>query len=310
MIKIGLYVKAAVCFFVLSLLSPCDQTPAAGPATSISMLTAKIPVRRHEAMTGSAFVEHVAGMTGAQREQAVVRQLLRGNIPGFLRKLKPVHLQCRTGDGTRLEATIFVMPDYLAIGSNQDFIRFPMNHFSATTVARRFGFILPTRKMVDAIYAQADFRLRPKPMKPGPQMSSTGYYRTHNLGINRQCQAQGIVYGELLSGHKKDVVLTNRLSCDPKRVAIYGWHRREGAPIQPLSTVHGAAYADYSHGTRLISDRVVLNGRIHSVYDILKNPALVNVLSDEGCIHDALEIMRSAPLPSTAEKSVYTLKPG
>ena len=88
-------------------------------------------------------------------------------------------------------------------------------------------------------------------------------------------------------------------------MAIYGWHRGKGAPIQPLSTVHGAAYADYSHGTRLVSDRVVLNGKSHSVYDVLKDPVLVDVLSDEGCIPGALEIMRSANPPSTAEKSAY-----
>ena len=30
----------------------------------------------------------------------------------------------------------------------------------------------------------------------------------------------------------------------PDRVAIYGWHRPDGRPIQPLSTVHGFRYAD------------------------------------------------------------------
>ena len=50
----------------------------------------------------------------------------------------------------------------------------------------------------------------------------------------------------LTAGPRKDLVLTSRLWLDPGKVAIYGWHRARGAPIQPLSTVHGAGYADYS----------------------------------------------------------------
>ncbi len=41
--------------------------------------------------------------------------------------------------------------------------------------------------------------------------------------------------GKLIAGHKKDVVITNRLLTMPKRVAIYGWHRPNGSPIQPLA---------------------------------------------------------------------------
>jgi hypothetical protein len=65
----------------------------------------------------------------------------------------------------------------------------------------------------------------------------------------------------LLAGHKKDLVLANRLSSNRGRVAIYGWHRGNGDPIQPLSTVHGEYYADYSHGIRLVSRTAYVNGR-------------------------------------------------
>ena len=78
------------------------------------------------------------------------------------------------------------MPEYLAIGSDSDFLRIPMNLHTATAIADRFGFVLPTRKMVDAIYHQSTSRFTPQPLPAGPQMTSTEYYRQHNEMIDGQ----------------------------------------------------------------------------------------------------------------------------
>ena len=183
---------------------------------------------------------------------------------------------------------MFVTPDYLAIGSESDFIRIPMNYHTASVVATNFGFILPTPHMVDAIYEQSAYHFTPQPMTPGPQMRSTAYYQQHNHMIMQQRLSHGIPLGELVSGHKKDVVITNRLTREPGRIAIYGWHQPTGIPIQPLSTVHGAGYADYSHGIRLVSDVVLIDGKMRSVYDVLQDPELAAVLTDEGPISQLL----------------------
>jgi hypothetical protein len=102
--------------------------------------------------------------------------------------------------------------------------------------------------------------------------------------IEKQSRAHGIHLGTLVSGHKKDVVITNRLINRPGQIAIYGWHRAKGAPIQPLSTVHGANYADYSHGIRLISEMAIIDGEARSTDDILRDSLFASVLSDEGAI--------------------------
>ena len=101
--------------------------------------------------------------------------------------------------------------------------------------------------------------------------------------------------GELVSGDKKDVVITNRLAVNLGRIAIYGWHRGPGEPIQPLSTVHGANYADYSHGIRLVSEMALINGKLRSVYDILRDSSAAKVLSDEGPIRLQLGIPLTTP---------------
>jgi hypothetical protein len=252
--------------------------------TSVAALTERIPPRRPQALTGSQFAEYVSKMDPLQREQSILNEILEGNLPSFLRKLVPVELKYVLANGKTLTATIFVMPDYLAIGSDTDFLRIPMNLYTATAIVARFGFVLPTKKMVDAIYDQSSYHFVPQPMPPGPQMRSTEYYRIHNEMIEAQSRARGIPVGELVAGDKKDVVITNLLASKPDRIAIYGWHRSTGVAIQPLSIWHGARYADYSHGIRLVSEVVKLNGKLRSIYEILHDSSLAKVLSDEGPI--------------------------
>jgi hypothetical protein len=225
-----------------------------------------------------------------EREQRILSQLLDGNLPDFLRTLVPIVLRHKTPSGSTVTVTIFAMPEYLAIGPESDFLRIPMNLYTARGVADRFQCVLPTRKMVDAIYDQSPHHFTPQPLPAGPQMRSTEYYRIHNAMIDRQSQARRIPLGGLVSGHKKDVVLTNLLAARPSQIAIYGWHRASGAPIQPLSTVHGAHYVDYSHGIRLISQTALVNGERRSIYDILQDPSLAHALSDEGSLRRVLEM--------------------
>jgi len=255
---------------------------AASDATAlIPELTGRIPPRLGQALTGSEFATSISAMDSHRREQAILNQITAGNIPAFLRKLVPIELK-----NERVTATIFVAPEYLAIGSDNNFLRIPMNLETATAVVDRLGFVLPTRKMVDAIYRQSSFHFVPEPLPAGPQMTSTMYYQKHNEMIERQARSRGIPAGPLVSGDKKDVVISNRLATNQGRIAIYGWHRPTGLPIQPLSTVHGACYADYSHGIRLVSATALVNGKLVPVSDVLQDALLARVLSDEGAIRD------------------------
>ena len=264
-------------------LSASARAPGSTPIR-LEELTRAIPARSLQDLTGSQFVHYVAKMDSRDREQVILDEISKGNLPNFLRKLVPVRLQSQSASGRDVTATVFVTPDYLAIGSDADFLRIPMNLHTAVAIAQRFGFVLPTRKMVDAIYLQSRYHLAPQPLPAGAEMRSTDYYWTHNELIEDQAHAIGAQLGELISGDKKDVVMSNRLAMHLGRIAIYGWHRGAGQPIQPLSTVHGANYADYSHGIRLVSEWAVIDGRLELVRDILQNPSTASTLSDEGPI--------------------------
>jgi hypothetical protein len=262
-------------------------------ADSLFDLTRSIPAPPGvRSLTGSQFTASINDIDPRLRERVILQAILNGNIPEFLRKLVPVKLTAHPPGGPVVTATIFVMPEYLAIGSDQDFLRIPMNLYTAAAAATHMGFVLPTRKIVDAIYQQSAFHFAPEPMQAGPRMRSTEYYREHNQMIEEQFRQIGASIGALISGHKKDVVISNLLAKNPGHIAIYGWHRTNGVPIQPLTTVHGACYADYSHGIRLISETVLLNGEPRSIYDLLADPILASVLSDEGPIPNLRALLK------------------
>jgi len=268
------------------------------PTTSIasdpscnSDMVAEIPNRRAKAGSGSAVVQQAFKLSGTQRDTFVAKQLLDGNTPAFLWNLTPVAFTGVDSKGTPVQITICVTPDYLAVGDNNDFVRMPMGLPAAAEVANGLGFILPTTKMVDGIYQQAGLQLAPSPMTPGSQMSSTDYLWKHNSTVQTQRQASRQQSGVLVAGQKKDLVLSNVLRSAPGRVAIYGWHRTNGKPIQPLSTVHGESYADYSHGVRLVSKTAFVNGSPRAIASILEDPKLASILSKEGPISKPLRLM-------------------
>lgn len=259
--------------------------------------------RNREALTGSQFVREIQGMSDDQREAAILDQALSGNFPTFLRHLEPVRLTGRSADGGSVAITVCVEPDYLAIGSDRDYLYVPMRLQTALAVATRYDSLLPTRSIVDAIYAQARVHLQPQPLPASDTMRTTGYYWHHSELVREQRQSFAEPPGALTAGDKKDLVLTNRFWTNLERVAIYGWHRANGKPIQPLSTVHGARYADYSHGVRLIGAIAYLNGVAIPLLKILQDPRLASILSDEGALRNAgdlLHILESLPLTSAA----------
>ncbi len=261
---------------------PCDDS-----------LTRGIPARAANAPGGRAFAEQLRGLSDDERESTIRRELGAGNIPAFLRRLVPVRLPPHVVDGRPVDVVICAAPDYLAIGSDDDFLLMPMRLATALSAAYNFGFTLPTPRMVDAIYAQAAAHMAPQPLPAGNEMRSTNYSLHHNELVAGQRAALGVDLGELIAGDKKDIVLTNRLRSHLDRVAIYGWHVSDGRPIQPLSTVHGWRYADYSHGARLVSKNIFVNGQKRSIFSVLQDGRLALALSDEGVISDVVGLIET-----------------
>lgn len=253
-----------------------------------------LPPRPAGAEGGAAFAQRVAALDVTAREEAVVAEVRRGNVPAFWRKWVDVPM-----DG----AVIAVAPEYLGVGSDEDYWLAPLTPATAQRIADDLGCVLPTRKMVNAIW-RAALKLEPAPLPPSPEMTTAAVFTQHN-GMVRRARAEALAQfppGALVAGHKKDVVITPKLATAPGKVAIYGWHRPDGSPIQPLFTGHAATWVDYSHGIRLVKREMTLNGRATTVDAVLADPMRCEALSDEGPIAQARYEVKSGAAAGREEK--------
>ena len=239
-----------------------------------------IPARPPHARTGSAVVAALADRSRQEREGAIRRELFAGNVPAFLRRLRTVTVRGIGPDSVAHVIEYQVMPDYLAIGADGDFVRMPMLPYTAQDFCDAFAFVLPTRKMVNDIWAAAPVHLDPRPLTVEREAPAT--FLQHDRII--QAQLKGTERGAFVAGIKKDVVVTNALQERPDRVAIYGWPYPNGEPIQPLYLGHVDWYVDYSHGIRPVRRWMHVDGVRRAYEDILADPRVSYLLSDEGPI--------------------------
>ncbi len=241
-----------------------------------------IKAQSDTATTGSVFATSIKALNLEQRETRIFEQVSLGNIPQFLRTVKPVQFTGTIHDSA-YEVIFYVMPDYLSVGTDDNYFLMPMTPILAQKVMDRIGGIFPTRKMVNLIWAAAEVKLQPEPIAPSPAMVTIPVFDQHNSMVQSSRNALLSEYplGATVSGHKKDVILSNRISDNLDKVVIYGWHYTSGIPIQPLYSGHVIWYADYSHGIRAVLTKCQVNGQIMKISDILSDPVLYTLLSDE-----------------------------
>lgn len=250
---------------------------AASPAADLAAFTLRSEL---PPATGHSFAVDAAILdTDALRQALAADELIAGHFPTHQFDWVYLGWTGRDATGAEHEVEIGVAPDYLAVGTDQDFLYAPLGLPQALRVARALDFCLPTPHVVDMIYEAADHQFTPSPLPPTSEMRTPRYW------LNAQRRISGLMEQPrtaLLAGHKKDVVLTPRLRYAPSQLAIYGWHKAVGEPIQPVSLVHGKHYFDYSHGIRAVAPVVRIDGVEHRYFDVLEDPILAGLLSDEG----------------------------
>lgn len=239
-----------------------------------------IPARNPNAISGSEFISQNINLVGPERESNILNEILSGNIPDFLRAFYPITIT--NGNNS---ITYLVTLDVLSIGFNDDFCRILMNPHTAQAIANKYDCTLPTTKIVDDIWKAAINKLEPKPWGPPYDGDMIKTYRLpiHNKTI--QDQLVGKDPAGIISGHKKDIVLTNYLfpNNTNKKVAIYGWIQLNGYPIQGLNYFsHDDNYEDYSHGVRLIANDCLVNNNLMRIQDVFQHPTYSKLISNEG----------------------------
>ena len=233
---------------------------------------------RTSSLTGNEFYHQAFAMKWKERDSFAIKEILAGNVPSFLKKFVPVHVSVvDSTTGKPINAIYYASPDYLSIGTDDDWARINITPNAAQRIADSFNCFLPTRKMVDDIYKAAKLKLEPVPLYAF--RDSTPIMWHHHLIVEGQRRKRK----GLIAGIQKDVVISGKITRDPKpdRVAIYGWHKLDGTPIQPLYTGHIYWWVDYSQGIRLIYRKIKVGNKWMDYIDILKDPVLQRLLCDE-----------------------------
>lgn len=231
-------------------------------------------------MLGTDIIKQLGYATNNTREQKITELLEQELIPVFLRSLKPITVI--SGNHTLVYN---VMPDYLCLGEDADFFHIPMTPRAAKQWMQKHDFWFPTKIMVNQIHSQSELKVRPftfgslSKEAQKLRMSDTRVYLEHSKKIQ---SVIGTNFGKLITGHKKDVVLSNGLINYPQNVAIYGWFETNGQPIQGLNfKSHSVGYVDYSHGLRMVSGVCQLDGVETTLQNIWNDPKLCLLLHDE-----------------------------
>ena len=230
-------------------------------------------------ITGNEFYHQAFAMKWKERDSFAVKEVLAGNIPSFIKKFKKIKVSIiDSTTGKSISAEYFVSPDYLSIGTDNDWARINITPLAAQRIADSFTCFLPTRKMVDDIYKAAKIKLEPVPMYAFRDSTPTMWH--HHLIIEGQRKGKK----GLIAGIQKDVVISEKVSRDPKpdRVAIYGWHKLDGKAIQPLYTGHIYWWVDYSQAIRFVYRKIKVGNKWMDYTEVLSDPVLKKLLCDEG----------------------------
>lgn len=227
----------------------------------------------------------LAAPSQAARDQIVLDAVEQGDVPTWFLKWRPITVSAVI-DGVPHTLEYQVTPDYVSLGNDEEYFRAPMLPATAQKIADRYGAILPSTRIVDEAYANANAKLIPQTVYPNTGKVSD--YSVHEIKVQQQMKTLGLTPGTFLAGHKKDIVVGPNLN--GSRVAIYGWHDVSGAltggkankAIQPYSTIHDSGYTDYAHGVRLVNKSARLDGNPVDLSTVFADPKLSILVSNQG----------------------------
>jgi hypothetical protein len=245
-----------------------------------------LPSRSIDAPEGVEVAREIRDLSLEAREERIYQEVSGGNIPSWFRQLERVEISGEI-DGNRHRVEFWVTPDYLSIGSDTASFLMPLSPQVGQRIADLLGGSLPTTRMVDAVWARAGTRLAPIRLAPNEYITTVQYFARHARLVRAQRQLMKVPPGEFVAGHKLDVVLSATLADKPGKVAFYGWHQPDGRPTQGLFTNRDNDWVAYNLGIRLVHRTVLVDGVESDLLEVLSDPRLAPLLSDEGVIDNA-----------------------
>lgn len=183
-------------------------------------------------------------------------------------------------------------------------VRVDVTAEGAQRIADALGTVLPTPRVLQLIWEQADVRIEPCTSTADAKMASTARMLQHSECVDQRIAGKkGMVANE-----GKHWVLSNRIAGKENLAANYGWFIKGRRPIQTVGTRHDTAHTDYSQIVRLVKPMMTVDGRELDLRHVGRSPELWGLVSDEG----PLLVWRATQTgagPSSNEHPIATAPP-
>lgn len=180
------------------------------------------------------------------------------------------------------EAIFNVFSDDLKING----VRINVSAKGQQEIADYMSCSLLTAKLSDMIFMKAKWKLTPAPRTIS---SSVAVMTAHSVDIDKQVNKVGAAKNDLVSTVGKDWIIDNILANKPIGTAMnYGWHFKGNSfqgitgelpvgykdmpgirMIQGRGTRHDNMHSDYSQVCRLVSNSLLLDGKVYNLQDLL-----------------------------------------
>lgn len=270
---------------------PASKASVRGASAVQAKARSATPGAKGVPAQGISFME-LPDRPGPEREQ-MIEQIVRER---HIRPFAWMPVDC-SRDG--IQCTVFVSDDALQLldPATGQTLRFTVRHDTGERIAKGLGAYLPTSRIEDLSWQQANTRLSPHPQGASPDMSTTHVMIRHNAAVEKERAGRG----GLVRTVGKIWALTNKLVGHPERGSNFGWHTKSGpnrspggAPIiEPLDLAHGIAHTDYSQILQIVAPTAVVDGKKIPLPALLRHPTLSKTVSDEG----PLQIVRHPAVP-------------
>ena len=150
-------------------------------------------------------------------EDVIVEVVTAGNVPTELRSFRKIVFTTPVVDSVEVlrkkhKVEMWVLPDYVAIGTDDDFVRMPMGPMAAQRIADALDCTLPTPFLVDRIAEVSEGHVDIFPFRPlGSRNCQPIVFQDSDNAIKALFKAHGYRFGQFISGLKKDIVLTYKI---------------------------------------------------------------------------------------------------
>lgn len=228
-----------------------------------------------------------------EREELILGAIARGAFD-------PPEWTTITSNYKGRRAEIQVTTDALTILG----VRIDVTAEGAQRIADQLRAVLPTPRILQLIWEQANVRLDPCTLPADAKMASTARMIQHSECVDQRIAGRtGLVANE-----GKHWVLTNRIAGKDNLAANYGWFVKGRRPVQTVGTRHDTAHTDYSQIVRLVKPIIRVDGRDVDIRHVGRSPELWGLVSDEGPLF-VWRASRPGAAPSPNDNPVASAPP-